>query len=88
LVTVCVGETAPIGLEASLLLPIVPASSELVDCWNTACKEQNRDLHMSSIAVHIERNVDVALSKDVCTVDISMVRELLRSFLQKSEPKT
>ena len=43
---------------------------------------------MSSIAVHIERNVDVALSKDVCTVDISMVRELLRSFLQKSEPKT
>ena len=86
--TACVWETAPTDLEANLLLPIVLASIEPVDCWTVACKGQSRDLHMFSIAVHIERNVDVVLSKDVCTVDISMVRELLRSFLQKSEPKT
>jgi hypothetical protein len=86
--TVSVWGTAPIDLGAIPLLPIVAASSELVDCWSAACKEQNRDLHMSSIAVHIEHSLDVALNKDACRVNISMVREFLRSLLQKSDPET
>ena len=80
--------TGPIVLGATLLLPIVAVSIELVDCWSVACRERNLDLHMSSIAVHIGHNVDAALSRGACMASISMVRGPLKPFVQRSEPET